>query len=63
MSIVNAKRKPSLAIFNKKVITSAYSKSSYFSGFNPILLEFYEMICETIVSSRNFLDSLSIEFY
>ena len=34
----------------KKVITSAYSKSSNSSGFNPILQKFYEMICEAIVS-------------
>ena len=34
----------------KKVITSAHSKSSNSSGFNPILQKFYEMICEVIVS-------------
>ena len=33
----------------KKVITSAYSKSSNSSGFNPILQKFYEMVCEIIV--------------
>ena len=32
------------------MITSAYSKSSNSSGFNPILQKFYEMICEVIVS-------------
>ena len=32
------------------MITSAYSKSSNSSGFNPILQKFYEMICEIIVS-------------
>ena len=32
------------------MITSAYSKSSNSSGFNPILQIFYEMICEIIVS-------------
>ena len=34
----------------KKAITSAYSKNSNSSGFKPILQEFYEMICEVIVS-------------
>ena len=34
----------------KKVITSADSKSSNSSGFNPILQKFYDMICEIIVS-------------
>ena len=34
----------------KKVIISAYSKSSNSSGFNPILQKFYHMICEIIVS-------------
>ena len=33
----------------KIVITSAYSKSSNSSGFNPILQNFYEMICEIII--------------
>ena len=43
--------KPSLTIFlKKKVITSAYSKSSNSSVFNPILQKFYEMIREIIVS-------------
>ena len=32
------------------MITSAHSKSSNSSGFNPILQKFYEMICEMIVS-------------
>ena len=32
------------------MITSAHSKSSNSSGFNPILQKFYEMICEIIVS-------------
>ena len=32
------------------MITSAYSKSSNSSRFNPILQKFYEMFCETIVS-------------
>ena len=32
------------------MITSAYSKSSNSSGFNPILQKFYKMICEIIVS-------------
>ena len=31
------------------MITSAYSKSSNSSGFNPILQKFYEMICQIIV--------------
>ena len=31
------------------MITSAYSKSSNSSGFNPILQKFYKMICEIIV--------------
>ena len=58
--------KPSLMISVKKVITSAYSKSSNFSGFNPILQKFYEMICEIIVSKSMcgiFLFFLSIEIY
>ena len=37
-------------IFFKKSVTSAYSKSSNSSGFNPILQKFYKMICEIIVS-------------
>ena len=41
--------KPTLTIFIKKVITSAYSKSSKSAGFNPILQKFQEMICEIIV--------------
>ena len=32
--------KPTLTIFIKKVITSAYSKSSKSAGFNPILQKF-----------------------
>ena len=32
------------------MITSAHSKSSNSSGFNPILQKIYEMICEIIVS-------------
>ena len=32
------------------MITSAHSKSSNSSGFNPILQKFYDMICEIIVS-------------
>ena len=32
------------------MITSAHSKSSNSSGFNPILQKFYDMICEMIVS-------------
>ena len=32
------------------MITSAHSKSSHPSGFNPILQKLYEMICEIIVS-------------
>ena len=32
------------------MITSAYSKCSNASGFNPILLKFYEMIYEIIIS-------------
>ena len=32
------------------MITSAYSRSSNSSGFNPILQKFYEMIYEIIVS-------------
>ena len=32
------------------MITSAHSKSSNSSGFNPILQKFYKMICEIIVS-------------
>ena len=36
-------------IFVKKVITSAHSKSSNSSGFNPILQKFYK-ICEIIAS-------------
>ena len=31
------------------MITSAYSKSSNFSGFNPILQKFCDMICEVTV--------------
>ena len=42
--------KPSLTISLKKVITSAYSKSSNSSEFNPILQRFCDMICEIIVS-------------
>ena len=34
----------------KKLITIAHSKSFNSSGFNPILREFYEMICKIIVS-------------
>ena len=34
----------------KKGITSAHSKNPNFSGFNPILQKFYEMICEIVVS-------------
>ena len=32
------------------MITSAYSKSSNSSRFNPILKKFYEMICKIIIS-------------
>ena len=42
--------KPLLTIFFQKVITSAHSKSSNSSGFNPILQKFYEIIREIIVS-------------
>ena len=43
-------RKPSLKGFLfKKLITSAYSKSSNSSGFNPILPKFCETICEITV--------------
>ena len=42
--------KPSLPIFVKKVTTSAHSKGSNSSGFNPILQKLYKMICEIIVS-------------
>ena len=38
--------KPSLAIFVKKVIACAHSKSSNSPGFNPILQKFCKMICE-----------------
>ena len=34
------------------MITSAHSKSSNSSGFNPILQKFYKMICEIIFSKR-----------
>ena len=41
---------PSLTIFVKKMKTSAHSKSSNSSGFNPILQKFYNMICEITAS-------------
>ena len=49
-------------------MTSAYSKSSNSSGFNPNLQNFYEMICETVVSKTVYRISwfvffLSVEFY
>ena len=47
---VSMNGKHSLTISGKKLITSAYSKSSNFSGFIPILQKFYEMICEIIIS-------------
>ena len=34
------------------MITSAHSKSSSSSGFNPILQKFYKMICQIIVSKK-----------
>ena len=34
----------------KKVITNGYSMSSNSSGFNAILLKFYEIICDIVVS-------------
>ena len=34
----------------KKVIASIYTKISNSSGFNPILQNYYEMICEISVS-------------
>ena len=63
-SSVNMNGKHSLTISGKKVITSAYSKSSNFSSFVPILQKFYEMICEIIISKTVcgiFLFFLSIE--
>ena len=49
MDIVNKNHtmswKPSLTNLTKKLITSGNFKSSIFSGFNPILKKFHEMIC------------------
>ena len=40
------------------MITSAYSKSSNSSGFNPILQKLYQTICDIIVSKMVFEISL-----
>ena len=34
------------------MITSAYSITSNYLAFNPILQKFYEIICEIIVSKK-----------
>ena len=58
--------KPSLTNLFKKLITSANSKSSIHSGFNPILKKSHVMICKIIVSEmicRIFFNFLLNVFY